>query len=70
MPPGNNSRLLWLSSLLVGFVSESFVVDVQMHSFCLLASVALILIANCSLLYLHSIEINSLESIFLEKSYI
>ena len=33
-----------------------------MRSFCLLASMELILIPNCSLLYLHSNDMNSLKS--------
>ena len=39
------------------FFAVSFVVgidDVEMHSFCLLASMELIPTSNCSLLYLHS----------------
>ena len=43
----------------------SFVVDLErrilvMHSFCWLTSMELILIPNCSLLYLHSNDVNSL----------
>ena len=41
-----------------------------MHIFCLLASMELILTANCSLLYLHSNDKNSLKSLFLEKKFI
>ena len=53
--------------LLDGFPSVSFVVDmddVEMRSFCLLATMKLIL--NCSLLYLHANGINSLKSVFLK----
>ena len=38
-----------------------------MHSFCLLTSMELILIPNCSLLYLHSNDMNSSKSLFLKK---
>ena len=41
-----------------------------MRSFCLLASMQLILIPNCSLLYLHSNGVNSLKNVFLKKKYI
>ena len=34
-----------------------------MHSFCLLASMELILISNCSLLHLYSNDMNSLKVI-------
>ena len=33
-----------------------------MRSFCLLTSLELVLVANCSLLYLHSNEMNSVKS--------
>ena len=36
-----------------------------MHSFCLLASMELILIPNCSLLYLYSNDMNNFKNIFL-----
>ena len=38
-----------------------------MRSFCLLTSMELILIPNCSLLYLHSNDMNSFEKFILEK---
>ena len=41
--------------------------DVVMCSVCLLTSMELILIPNCSLLYLHSNNMNSLKSIFMKK---
>ena len=41
--------------------------DIVMRSFCLLASMELILIPNCSLLYLHSNDMNSLKSLFLKN---
>ena len=53
------------------FLAVSFVVnmsDVMMHSFCLLASMKRILIPNCSILYLHSNDMNSLKRLFLKKS--
>ena len=40
-----------------------------MCSFCLLTSMELILIPNCSLFYLHSNDMNSLKSLFLKKSF-
>ena len=53
------------------FFAVSFVADrePQICSFCLLASMELILVANCSSLYLHSNDMNSLKSIFLKMSY-
>ena len=41
-----------------------------MHSFCLLTSMELIIIANCSILYLHSNDTNNLKSLFLKKKVI
>ena len=41
--------------------------DIVMCSFCLLASMELILIPNNSLLYLHSNDMNSLKSVFLKR---
>ena len=38
-----------------------------MRNFCLLTSMELILTPNCSLLYLHSNDINSLKSFTLKK---
>ena len=38
-----------------------------MRNFCLLTSIELVLIPNCSLLNLHSNDINSLKSSFLKK---
>ena len=38
-----------------------------MYSFCLLASMELILIPNCSILYLHSNNRNSSKSLFMKK---
>ena len=38
-----------------------------MHRFCLLTTMELILIPNCSLLYLHSNDIKSLKIICLKK---
>ena len=62
--------LLRKELLLDGFPSVSFVVDmhnVEMCSFCLLASMEQILIPNCSLLYLHSSDMISFKSVFLKK---
>ena len=42
-------------------------IDVVMCSFCLLASMELIFTPNCSLLYLHSNDMNSLKSLLLKK---
>ena len=41
-----------------------------MHSFCLLTLMELILIPNCGLLHLHSNDMNSLNSSFLEKKIV
>ena len=52
------------------FFAVSFVVDihdVEMHSFCLRTSIELNLTPNCSFLYLHSNDINSLKSLLLGK---
>ena len=43
------------------FSVVSFVVDVEMRSFCLLTS------WSCSFLYLHSNDMNNLKSLFLKK---
>ena len=64
---------LGTESLLDGFPSASFVVDValvEMRSFCLLASMELNLIPDYSLLYLHSNDINSFQSVFLREKVI
>ena len=49
------------------FFAVSFVVDIEMHSFCLLTSVELILVPNCSLLHVHSNNMNSLINVFMKK---
>ena len=41
----------------------------MVHSFCLLGSMGLIPIPNCSLLHLHSNDTNNLKSLLLKKSY-
>ena len=41
-----------------------------MRNFCLLTTMELILIPNCSLLYLHYNGMNNLESLFLKKKVI
>ena len=56
--------LLRIESL--DLLAVRFVVD-EMHSFCLLTSMKLILIPNCSSLYLHSNDVNSLKSLLLNK---
>ena len=57
----------------VFFFAVSFVADKEClshaYSFCFLASMELILIPNCSLLYLHSNNTNSLKSVFMKKSF-
>ena len=52
------------------FYAVCFVVDmadVEVCSFCLLASIEQILVPNCSLLYLHSNDMNSLKKLFLKR---
>ena len=52
------------------FFSVSIFVEsdiAAMHSFCWLASMELILIPNCSLLYLHSNDIEQFEKFILKK---
>ena len=51
------------------FFTVGFVVglDVVMCSFCWLASKELTRIANCSVLYLHSNDMNSLKCLLLKK---
>ena len=60
--------LLRKESLLDGFLCCKFCCrhwhDVEMSSFCLLTSMGLILISNCSLLHLHSNDMNSWKSFF------
>ena len=51
----------------MNFFAVSFVVGIEMCSFYLLTSMELILIPNCSLLYLHS---NDMHSLFLKKLYL
>ena len=66
------SLALRKESLLDNLFAASFVVDmsdIEMHSFCLLTSMEPIHIANCSLLYLHSNDMNSLKSLFLKKKW-
>ena len=44
--------------------------NVEMRNFCLLTSRELILVSNCSLLYLHSNDINRLKRFLEEKKVI
>ena len=43
--------------------------DVEMCSFCLLDTMELILLPNCSMLYLDSSDTGSFTSVLLKKSY-
>ena len=72
MLPGKYSESLALEKrvILDRFLCCSLVVDIsvlKMHSFCLLTSMELTLIPDCSLLYLHSNDMNSLKSVFKKK---
>ena len=57
----------------MNFFAASFVVDmrrVMMCSFCLLSSMKLIVMPNCSLLCLHSNDVDHLKSLLLKKTII
>ena len=63
---GERSRSWGWISLLLSFVV--YMRAVEMCSFCYLTSMELILITNCSLLYLHSNDMK-FEKFILEKNY-
>ena len=48
------------------FVAASFVVDIERCNFCLFTSMERILGPNCTLLYLHS---NNMNNLFLKKKF-